>query len=377
MKLLIAILFILSINLCLQSESVSHQLMDLISTKSHKDQFKLWHYLMEKPYDLNSEIAINKYRIFKKNLKKIEESNKKGLPYRLGFGPFTDMTGEEFMSLFKRKPRIEKKSSNVISSIKEINPEIIGRDWSDLYRSTKNQNTCGSCWAFAVICHNGERTHFSELGASILITDDYINNHFDIISKVRLIFTELYIFIYKKSIAFKLAELCISNEKLYSFNLPSTAFIEKYSIEYLEYISYGDIIFANREEASYLTREVLNIGYKDDSELSIILSKLPKKNKNKPRIFIVTCGKDPANICVYNHITDKLEFKGIFYPLPISNDKIIDTNGAGDSFAGGFLAYLEKGYNYEKCMYAGMWAANQIIQSRGCDIPYDLKLNLQ
>ena len=50
-------------------------------------------------------------------------------------------------------------------------------------------------------------------------------------------------------------------------------------------------------------------------------------------------------------------------------DKLVDTNGAGDAFVGGFLALLAKGGDLVECVDAGHWAARQIIQVSGCKIP--------
>ena len=52
-----------------------------------------------------------------------------------------------------------------------------------------------------------------------------------------------------------------------------------------------------------------------------------------------------------------------------SQSKIVDTNGAGDAFVGGFLAYLAKGKDLEAAVQAGHYAAGVIIQHSGCTFP--------
>lgn len=44
----------------------------------------------------------------------------------------------------------------------------------------------------------------------------------------------------------------------------------------------------------------------------------------------------------------------------------MDTNGAGDAFAGGFLAQFIQGRDLDTCIKCGIWAAAQIIQRSGC-----------
>jgi adenosine kinase len=54
------------------------------------------------------------------------------------------------------------------------------------------------------------------------------------------------------------------------------------------------------------------------------------------------------------------------YPVPvIEADKILDTNGAGDSFVGGFLAQLVQGKDLDKCVDCGIWVCGLVIQQSG------------
>ena len=46
-------------------------------------------------------------------------------------------------------------------------------------------------------------------------------------------------------------------------------------------------------------------------------------------------------------------------------EKLVDTNGAGDAFVGGFLAQLVQGESIAKAVDAGHYAARHIIQVSG------------
>ena len=224
----------------------------------------------------------------------------------------------------------------------------------------------GKC---ATIIEGRERCHITDLGASTKITEEYVNLNWDSIKDVKLIYTELYILSARKSVLLKLADLCLNDDKLFGFNFPSIGFLDAFSNDIKEMIEYGDILFANKEEARHFVSNVLKYDYPDNSNLAEILAKLPKKNKNKKRVFIVTCGPEPAFVAVYNPATEIMEFSGSFLPLFVEFESIIDTNGAGDSFAGAFLAYYCQGYPIESCVKAGHWAAAEIIKVRGCNIP--------
>lgn len=50
----------------------------------------------------------------------------------------------------------------------------------------------------------------------------------------------------------------------------------------------------------------------------------------------------------------------------IPEDKLTDTNGAGDAFVGGFLSQYIQGHDLNICIKCAIWAATQIIQRSGC-----------
>lgn len=65
-------------------------------------------------------------------------------------------------------------------------------------------------------------------------------------------------------------------------------------------------------------------------------------------------------------------FEGIIHSFPVaplSKNLLVDTNGAGDAFVGGFLSqYLSK-KPIADCVDAGCYAARVVIQHSGCTFP--------
>lgn len=94
MKLQLLLAIILFSQIC--TKNLAGDILDNFENKPAKEVFKAWHYAFEKPYDLNSEIGLKRYKIFKNNLEYIKESNKVNKEYTLGLGPFTDLTPLEF-----------------------------------------------------------------------------------------------------------------------------------------------------------------------------------------------------------------------------------------------------------------------------------------
>lgn len=95
-----AILIVSLLILQAYSHPMHNEMMDYLESLPAKQQFKLWHYAFDKPYDLNSDMAIQKYKTFKSNLKIIKEENAKTSDYKLGLGPFTDLSAEEFLETY-------------------------------------------------------------------------------------------------------------------------------------------------------------------------------------------------------------------------------------------------------------------------------------
>jgi adenosine kinase len=241
-----------------------------------------------------------------------------------------------------------------------------------IFETIENQTT-GLC---VVICYNRDRAHITDLGASNLISDEFVERNWTKFKNVKLIYTELFILKTKRDICFKLADFGLRDETFYGFNLPSEFFLKNYTKDISKLCEYADIIFANEFEAS-LFCEILKINSNGSiKDVACQLCKnIPKKNKNKKRIVIVTAGPNPAALCQYDFKEEKVIFSDVFPVANVPSENIIDTNGAGDAFAGGFLSQFVKEKKLDECMKAGHWAASVIIQKRGCDIPMDIKFN--
>jgi len=58
------------------------------------------------------------------------------------------------------------------------------------------------------------------------------------------------------------------------------------------------------------------------------------------------------------------------YPVPPLDPKlIVDANGAGDAFCGGFISKLVRGAPLNECVDAGHYAARVILQVSGTRLP--------
>jgi len=92
------------------------------------------------------------------------------------------------------------------------------------------------------------------------------------------------------------------------------------------------------------------------------LSSLPKENGSRARMVLITQGDKPTIVCNNGEIKE--------YPVNnIKPEDIVDTNGAGDAFVGGFLAELVRERNLDECIRGANYAANFVIRQSGCTLP--------
>lgn len=118
-----------------------------------------------------------------------------------------------------------------------------------------------------------------------------------------------------------------------------------------------DIVFANEEEAKAFTG-------KEPEEALEMIAKMCS-------IAIVKVGAQGSYI---RKGTEELKVEAI------AVDKVVDTTGAGDYFAGGFLFGLTGGYSLEKCAKIGSLLSGNVIQVVGTTMPKarwdEIKLNV-
>lgn len=105
--------------------------------------------------------------------------------------------------------------------------------------------------------------------------------------------------------------------------------------------NYVDIVFANEQEAFALT------GLEPEEALRFIASKV--------QIAVVKVGAKGAFVQRGNEIVT----------VPPMEATVVDTTGAGDMWAAGFLAGLVKGENLQKCGMMGAIVAKNIIEVVG------------
>ena len=207
----------------------------------------------------------------------------------------------------------------------------------------KNDGISGSCTV--LISPDGERTMGTFLGPAPTITPDEITE--EMLSAYQCIYIEGYLLVNEelvrttmlkaKKLGLKVA-LDLSN-----FNIVN-AFRGLLDDIIPEYV---DILFSNESEAEAFT------GLKAHEAVKVLSEQV--------EISLVTLGKEGALV----------GSKGQVIAVPAEGGKPIDTTGAGDHFAAGFLYGQSIGATLEQSARIGSLLAGYIIDVIGAQIPDD------
>ena len=193
--------------------------------------------------------------------------------------------------------------------------------------------------AVALISPDSERTFATFLGAAIELSGKDLTS--SLFENYQYFHIEGYL-MQNHDLIKKAVHLAKENNLLVSLDLASFNVIEE-NLDFLKSLinDYADIVFANEEEAKAFT------GKKPEEALQIMAGKC--------KIAVVKLGKNGSLI----QQKDKIFRVGV---IPV---KSIDTTGAGDLYASGFLYGLIKGLSLQKCGETGSILSGKVIEVTG------------
>jgi len=164
----------------------------------------------------------------------------------------------------------------------------------------------------------------------------------------------------------KIAKHAAEQNKAFVMNIsaPFLCQVPPFKKSMTEVAPYWDILICNEAEAEAFA---VSEGWetKDLKEIAIKVAQLPKINTKRQRIVIFTHGNEPT---IVGHQDGTVKE----YPIiQIESKDIVDTNGAGDAFVGGFLSQYVQGKSIDECVAVGHWLANLNIKLVGPTYPED------
>lgn len=202
--------------------------------------------------------------------------------------------------------------------------------------------------AIAMITPDSERTFATYLGAASELKPEEINDSW--LDSYAIMHIEGYL-IFNRDLVIKVAQMAKEKGMLISYDLASYNIVTE-NIDFIKEFTkeYVDIIFANEEEAKAFT------------------GKAPKEALNEMSEFcqyaIVKVGKEGSLI----------KHNQSIYEIPAIKANAIDTTGAGDWYASGFLYGICNMLSIEKSGKIAALLAGNVIEHIGAKIPQE-KLN--
>ncbi|KAJ1291721.1 hypothetical protein BS78_02G337700 [Paspalum vaginatum] len=139
------------------------------------DRFRAWQAAYNRSYVTAAE-RLRRFEVYRQNMELIEATNRLGLSYTLGETPFTDLTSEEFLAMYTMPPgALERESVSLrvrqlittragpVSESRgggggywnytgvDVVPQSVDWRTKGAVTPVKDQQSCGSCWAFATV----------------------------------------------------------------------------------------------------------------------------------------------------------------------------------------------------------------------------------
>jgi len=215
----------------------------------------------------------------------------------------------------------------------------------------------------AVLITDNERSLVADLSAA----NDYQHEHYlspeiqSLIQSIDIFYSAGFFLTVSPQTVVEIGKHCAETNKILVWGAAAPFIVEFFFERVQMILPYVDFIVANETEAEKLFIK-LGLQGKSVEEGMKAIAELPKVNQKRQRTIIFTYGPDP--VCIYS------DGKFLQFNVPkIDKSAIVDTNGAGDAFVGGFLSQLAKGKDLEACIKAGHYSAGVIIQHSGCVFP--------
>ncbi len=258
-------------------------------------------------------------------------------------------------------------SANTVSGVTVLGGSgaFIGRVASDEYGKTFIDKTVESGvtsfvskgsgvtgHAITFITPDSERTFATYLGAAIELSADDID--YSVIEKSSILHLEGYLFEPEnlREVCYRSMKSAKENGVLISIDFADPGLVGRIKNIFIDVAEkYADIIFINEEEAAALT------GVREREALEILLG--------YSSTVIVKLGEKGSLIKSDNKILS----------IDVVKTEVVNTNGAGDMYAAGFLFGLTSGKSIEDSGKIASYSASLVVASSGARVEGKVDLN--
>lgn len=222
----------------------------------------------------------------------------------------------------------------------------------------------GTC---AVLIHDQERSLIANLGAA----EKYSRAHFDsaaiqaVLAKAKIVYSAGFFLTHASEVMVETGKHAAAHGQIYAMNLSAPFLTQFFKTQMHDVLPYADFVFGNESEAASFA-ESNGFAGATVEDVALRIAAMPKANAARGRVVVITQGADDTVIASGGTVTR------VSVPR-IEKAAIIDTNGAGDAFVGGFLAFVAKSSSLVDAAHAGHWAAGHVIARSGCSFDLTAK----
>ena len=224
----------------------------------------------------------------------------------------------------------------------------------------KHKEKSGStAQSFVLITPDGERTMCTYLGLASKIQNEIDEN---IIKDAEVLYLEGYLWDEPETIAAlrEAIEIAKDNDVKVAFSLSDAFCVERHRDDFLNMMGRFDVLFANEVEMKVLIGE--DFAKDDYKKVKEAMSRY------NPQITIAMTVGEKGSVVFKDYNT---------YQIPTTKvDKVIDTTGAGDAFAAGFLYGIDNNLSLEESAILGNIFAGGVIVQIGARIEREKLLEL-
>lgn len=206
--------------------------------------------------------------------------------------------------------------------------------------------------SIVLITPDAKRSMFTYLGASQKLSVEDIDEN--VIKNAKFLYLEGYLWENQnsKDALIKACKIAHDNDRRVAFSLSDKSVVIKFQPELLAFVKeYVDILFGNEEEVKALLK-------KDD------VIEASNEIKDTLEILAITRG-EKGSIIIKKRIKTIIEAETV--------ENVVDTTGAGDAFAAGFLYGFLTGRSLGTCATIGNIIASEVISHYGARAEVSLR----
>lgn len=244
----------------------------------------------------------------------------------------------------------------------ELLSTVAAKDGVDARYYVDESTPTGTC---AACIMGGERSLVANLAAANNYKIDHLKQpeNWAIVEAARVIYSAGFFITVSPDSMMAVAQHAAANNQYYCLNIsaPFLCEVPPFKKTIMDLMPYVDFLFGNENEARAFAKSE---GWEteDVAEIAMKVSKYPKENGSRARVVVFTQGKDPTVVATNGKVSQ--------FPVTlVPPEKLVDTNGAGDAFVGGFLSQLATGKNIDECIRAGNYAGGMMVQCSGTQMP--------